>query len=244
MATYKFDKRLLTVTDLQNILIALAKLNEWTLDDQTRMTLDKIRALLPQAHGPANFSVSNAPTTGRQQLAVLRKKLLAAIQQSTLVRITYVDRLRHQTVRRIEPYQLVYRNASWYLLAYSLERNAFRTFKLARIVTLTILESTLVKRELPPTSTDQPVPTDFKLVKLTVLVKKDVRDKLIEGIDTEPLVEVNQTHYQTTFVIPDNEYGYRYIAEFGTSLQVFSPALFKAHYKTWLLQIIQHDQTL
>lgn len=237
MATYKFDKRLLTVPDLQTILTALAKLNDWTLDDQTRLTLDKIRALLPPVHAPASFSVSNTPTTGSQRLATLRKTLLAAIKRSTLVQLTYVDRLGHQTVRRIEPYQLTYRNASWYLLAYSLERNAFRTFKLARIVKLTALEAPFSKRQLP--ATDQSAPTDFKLVNLTVLVKKDVRDKLIEGIDTGPLVEVDQTHYQTTFVIPDNEYGYRYAAEFGTSLQVRAPAAFVAHYREWLLQIVR-----
>ena len=240
MATYKFDKRLLTVTDLQTILTALAKLNDWTLDDQTRLTLDKIRALLPPVHDPANFSVNDTPTTGSQRLATLRKTLLAAIRRSTLVQLTYVDRLGHQTVRRIEPYQLTYRNASWYLLAYSLERNAFRTFKLARIVKLTVLEAPFSKRQLP--ATEQSTPTDFKLVNLTVLVKKDVRDKLIEGIDTGPLVEVDQTHYQTTFVIPDNEYGYRYIAEFGTSLQVRAPAAFVAHYREWLLQIVRLNE--
>lgn len=242
MANYKFDKRLLTVTDLQIILTALTKLNDWTLDDQTRLTRDKIRTLLPQVHDPANLSVNDTPTTGRQHLAALRKTLLAAIQRSVLVQITYVDRLGKQTQRRIEPYQLAYRNASWYLLAYSLERNAFRTFKLARIVKLAVLEAPFSKRPLPPT--EQPAPTDFKLVKLTVLVKKDVRDKLIEGIDTGPLVEMDQAHYQTTFVIPDNEYGYRYVAEFGTSLQVRAPAAFITHYREWLRQIIRlNEQT-
>lgn len=241
MATYKFDKRLLTVTDLQNILTALDKLNEWTLSDKTRMTLDKIRALLPKEQIPVNLNVTDVPTAGRQQLASLRKAFLEAIQQSRFVQITYIDRTGHETVRQIEPYQLAYRNASWYLLAYSPKRAAFRTFKLSRIVTWETLNTSFIKRRIPQPAPAPSSPTDLRLVQLTILVKKDVRDKLIEGVETGPLVEVSQTYYQTTLTVPDNEYGYRYIADFGTSLRISSPTSFKTHYKAWLLQIIRQN---
>jgi predicted DNA-binding transcriptional regulator YafY len=47
MDSYKFNKRLLTEFDIQNILIALSGLSEFTADKETALTIDKLKSLLP-----------------------------------------------------------------------------------------------------------------------------------------------------------------------------------------------------
>ncbi|KZK54468.1 hypothetical protein AM2_0798 [Lactococcus cremoris] len=48
------------------------------------------------------------------------------------------------------------------------------------------------------------------------------------------MLEVDKNHYQTTLVLPDHEFGYQYLANFGTTLKIIGPDFYLKNYVEWL----------
>ncbi|MDC0713519.1 YafY family protein [Stigmatella sp. ncwal1] len=69
------------------------------------------------------------PTVNAEALAVIAN----ACRDCELLRFGYGGRDGSASVRSVEPYRLVHTSYRWYLLAYDLEREAWRTFRVDRI---------------------------------------------------------------------------------------------------------------
>jgi predicted DNA-binding transcriptional regulator YafY len=102
-------------------LRALVKL-EQVMPSRLRHRLDALRA--------ATVSVALAgPTVDSELLSVMA----GAIRGSERVRFEYVDHNGHQTVRTTEPARLVVWGRRWYLLAWDVAREDWRTFRVDRM---------------------------------------------------------------------------------------------------------------
>jgi predicted DNA-binding transcriptional regulator YafY len=69
------------------------------------------------------------------------------------LRITYVDREGHRTQRRIDPYRLVSTGRRWYLVAFDVDRDDWRTLRADRITDVVITGHTF-RLEDPPDAVD------------------------------------------------------------------------------------------
>lgn len=56
-----------------------------------------------------------------------------AVRGTEQIRLDYTDRLGRDTERRVEPYRIVVLGRRWYLLAFDLDKQDWRTFRLDRI---------------------------------------------------------------------------------------------------------------
>lgn len=108
---------------------------------QAQAILDKLGA----APGEVAVDLSSFDPKGLSRLV---EGLTTAIRENRLVRFTYAS---PQGIgpRAAEPCRLFYRLSAWYLLAYCRQRQDFRTFKLARITGLKVLEERFRPREVP-----------------------------------------------------------------------------------------------
>jgi len=75
--------------------------------------------------------VSLAPATDSVDAAIL-VCVAQACQEKERLELTYRDRAGRPSERRVEPYRLVATGRRWYLLAYDLDRIAWRTLRLDR----------------------------------------------------------------------------------------------------------------
>lgn len=85
------------------------------------------------------------PTIDAETLTVVAN----ACQDFALLRFDYLSHDSTATVRRVEPYRLVHSSFRWYLLAYDLERDAWRTFRVDRIGPKPLPGRTYKPRPLP-----------------------------------------------------------------------------------------------
>lgn len=86
-----------------------------------------------------------------------------AIADGRRLHFTYTDQRGNVTDRTVEPYQHVLRNGSWYLVAYDLQRDDWRLFRLDRIDEAVTLSAPLetAPRGFPAGSIDEWLVTDF-----------------------------------------------------------------------------------
>lgn len=239
MDSYKFDKRLLSVSDLQNILAALAGLNGLMLSEDTNITLEKIKSLVPNTVATDQLKIYFRAKENRNELNNSTELLHSAIKNNIMVSINYIDRTGQESTREIEPYQLIFRETSWYVLAYSLNRADFRTFKLARILSLTLLNRHFKPRTKTPTPFEHSGGGMLPIVKIKIVIAKSMRDKLVERYGDNQLTEYDHDHYQTEITLPYHEFGYRYLTSFGTGLKILAPKNFIKDYQKYLHRLIE-----
>ncbi len=117
----------------------------------------KISAVLPE---PLQFDVGmlresihflpGRPDPAAESLATLRR----AIMDRSAVGFVYHTRSRANAVegvsREVDPYTLIHTNGAWYLTGYDHLRRGVRTFRLARMEALAVLERTFTRPERIP----------------------------------------------------------------------------------------------
>ena len=102
-------------------LRALAKL-EQTIPMQLRGRIDALRSTI-------QYSADDSPTISAATLTAVA----AAAHNHELLRFAYRGRAGEHSVRQVQPHTLVHSGNRWYLLAWDLDRDDWRIFRIDRI---------------------------------------------------------------------------------------------------------------
>lgn len=126
---YRLDRQFATPKDYTRILTALQGLATATGDRKARDTLEKIHRISPESSQDIilDFSVLQEGDTA------LLHTLQSAVAGKKVLRFTYTNNNNETRVHTVEPVALVYRWYAWYLLAFSITRGDYRTYKLVRM---------------------------------------------------------------------------------------------------------------
>jgi len=112
------------------------------LDDATVSALTKLDQVLPASLAARVRDVSAvvAQVVGRSPDPVDGTTFFAlaqACRAGLRIRLTYRDRAGHTTERRADPYRMVRSGPRWYLVAFDVDRSAWRTLRMDRVVDVT-----------------------------------------------------------------------------------------------------------
>lgn len=116
--------------------------------------LTKVVAMMPPAlRGRMEALQSVAMPGPRQSQATVDAEALttlaAACRDREIVRFGYVDKSGTATDRRVEPHELVSYAQRWYLVAFDLGREDWRTFRLDRLEDIRVFGGRYTPREIP-----------------------------------------------------------------------------------------------
>lgn len=126
------------------------------MDEATEGAVGKVLRLLPgrlreQAQAVATFIEAGTMAQTDVEPELIRT-LAAACQQNTRTRFDYRTHAGQATRREVEPYRVVNARRRWYLLAFDLDRQDWRTFRLDRL--------TLPAFHAGPRFDPRPLPSD------------------------------------------------------------------------------------
>lgn len=108
------------------------------LEDHAVSALAKLEHVLPPRLRPRLEDISDATTStlGVPRIQVDLSALAvvaAAIRARQRLRLDYVDSRGNESERHVEPLRLVHTGRRWYLVAFDLDRDDWRTFRLDRV---------------------------------------------------------------------------------------------------------------
>lgn len=108
------------------------------LEDSSLSALAKLEHVLPARLRSRLEDISDATTStlgaSRSQVDHGTLALVAAtIRKRERLRLGYVDNEGNETERHVEPVRLVHTGRRWYLVAFDLDRDDWRTFRLDRV---------------------------------------------------------------------------------------------------------------
>lgn len=148
MEGYKIDKTLFSGAEIQDILAGLRSLDSVNGTNRYGKLMEKFSA------GASDFMVGDQSVLidlsswYKDSLAPKIELIRAAVDMCKELEFTYYSP-QGESVRRIEPYYLIFRWSSWYVWGFCKTREDFRLFKLNRMDKVKVSEQIFSKRQVP-----------------------------------------------------------------------------------------------
>lgn len=237
MDEYKFDKRLLSSSDLENILTALGGLEQILISEEVAVTIKKIEAMVSPLSPKGSIQLSFYDWEGRPEILQSLKKCQEAILARRLITFNYIDKNGMKTNRMVEPYQLHFSETSWYLKGFCLHRMRYRTFKLSRIDHLHMDEKTFNPRDF---SLEQEHEASYQpeLVAVKALISPSIKDHFMERYGRKSIENYSSELFLATVHVPQNSIGFQFLASFGTNLEIVEPKSYVEEFRNYLLKMV------
>jgi len=239
MEEYKVDKRLLSSTDLQNILTALGGLEQILLTEEVERTIKKIEAMVSPLSLNRSVQLSFYDWEGRTEIVETLKLCQESILKTRLVSFDYTDKDGAVTNRMIEPYELHFSESSWYLKGFCLHRQGYRTFKLSRIDRITMDERAFHPRD-DWSEQGQEASYQPQFVTIKAWISPSIKDQIIERYGRKSIEDHRSGSLLATMYVPHNRMGFRFIASFGTHLKVVEPVTYVDDFRNYLSQMMEN----
>lgn len=245
MKSYKVDKKLFTPKDVQSLLASLQSYYQLLENKEIASTLIKLQSmtednnLLKQNIGYQNFSIDLGLSQGNRSLRTLLKVIEIAMSDKRYLLFDYIDNIGDGNSRKVEPYKVVFKESSWYLQAFSIERNDYRIFKLARMSDIRLSEETFIPRNFVPLPMDGADWMTKDAVTVTIRIDKSLKDKVIERFGQEYIIARNGNEYIAKYPIVDNEDGYKVLLKFGRKCEIIEPLNVRQNFKKYLTKILE-----
>lgn len=239
MEEYKFDKRLLSSSDLENILTALGGLEQILISEEVEVTIKKIEAMVSPLSPKGSIHLSFYDWKGRSEIRQTLKICQESILKKRLVSFDYLDKNGVETNRIVEPYQLHFSETSWYLKGFCLHRMRYRTFKLSRIDNLEMNEKTFNPRDFL-FEQEQEASYQLQLVAIKALISPGIKDQFIERYGRKSIENYSSEFFLATIHVPQNSIGFQFLASFGTNLVIVEPKTYVEDFRNYLNKMIEN----
>lgn len=220
MNGYKLDKSLLTVDELQNIIIGLKGLGSVSKTSNIEQLIQK---LSPNSNAMVSLNdhiFIDLSSYYKDSLSEKIKLIKQAISEKRLIEFDYYYD-KGIVKRKIEPYFIQFKWSSWYVFGWCCERDNFRLFKLNRLYQLLITDENFLTR---PISIDEANSnTGFsEEYEAEFLFDKSVRFRLIEDYGLNCYTETDEGLY-LKLNYTNRSYIISWILGFGDKVTVLEP---------------------
>ncbi|MBD5468395.1 MAG: YafY family transcriptional regulator [Lachnospiraceae bacterium] len=183
MDNYKIDRTLVNHVEMQDILAGLRSLDSVNGTNRYGQLMEKLSV------GSSDFLVGNQSVLidlsswYKESLAPKIELIRAAIDVRKELLFTYYSP-SGESVRRIEPYYLIFRWSSWYVWGWCKMREDFRLFKLNRMEDVRVSEEVFVKRkaDVPDLNDEGIFPGG---IRVKALFEPECKWRLVEEFGTE-----------------------------------------------------------
>lgn len=162
----KIPPLLLNEDEIAAVAVGLEMLAAWSPADEAAASVAaKLTSILPQRLSRRSQAVALSTQVMRDDHPAIDMATLGvladAVANASRVRFAYTDGLQRPSVRIVEPYRHVLREGRWYLIAFDLERDDWRLFRLDRIREAQALPGRVGEHSFPKDSIEEWFATDF-----------------------------------------------------------------------------------
>jgi predicted DNA-binding transcriptional regulator YafY len=244
MKSYKVDKKLFTPKDIQSLIAGLRSYHQLLENKEIANTLTKLQSLaegndpIKQPFRYEYVSVDLEPNPGNRSLRSLLKVIETAMNERRYLLFHYTDKSGKETFRKAEPYQVVFKESSWYFQAFCVDRNDYRIFKLARMNEVRLSEETFTPRNFVPLPMDGSDWMTEERAPVMIRIDKSIKDKVIERFGAEHIIAQDGDGYIAKYPIADNEEGYNVLLKFGAKCEILEPVAVRQNFINYLNKIL------
>jgi len=218
---FKFDKSILSVEELQNILTGLKSLGSVSNTPRIERLISKLSPKNEAVVSIKENILIDLSSHYKSSLSEKISMIKQAISERKLINFDYYSE-KGLSNRTIEPYFITFRWASWYIFAYCINQKDFRLFKLNRLWKQRMLEEIFEEREVPADKTNfDTYLNDSSSIK--VIFDNSVEFLIVEeyGPDSYKKLEDGKLEFTTGYT--NKEYIIKWLLGFGDKAIIIEP---------------------
>lgn len=221
MDGYAIDRTLLTSSDMQAVLAGLRSLDSVSGTNRYGQLMEKLSAGSSGMITGDEYMLIDLSSWYRGILAPRIELIHTAISETERICFLYFSP-RGETLRRIEPYHLVFQWSSWYVWGWCMEREDFRLFKLSRMSELRLTGEKFQKRQAPlPDFTPEKVfPPKYQV---KAVFQPECKWRLIEEYGADSFITQEDGTLLFSFGFTDQEQIFSWILTFGEKGELLEP---------------------
>jgi predicted DNA-binding transcriptional regulator YafY len=219
---FRMDAHTVSNEDYSFILTSLKGFYSAMKSPRIISTLEKVASLTKNPDNTIILDFSVLREGDNQLLQILQD----AIHTKCPVRFEYTNADNITRIHNVEPIAVVYRWYSWYLLAYSVVKNDYRTYKLIRMRKAKIVDAafTLEHRKAEEILHDIDKQMPRKLTEITVYVKSGARAKAVEYLNGTITREYDNNDCDMVLNVIENEHlWFGMLLSLGDGIEVKAP---------------------
>ncbi len=211
------NKVILTEAEKSNILLALKSLNAVDTDS-VQTTLSKLSLLFGE-NNTSFIEIDYSDWGGlmKEQFETAKRAILSR----KLLSFDYVSSQSKSTKRIVEPYVLWFKERTWYLKCFCLDKQEPRIFRLSRMRNVICTDKNYAPRKII-TKTDE---NQFNPSQIKVIVKIDASQKyrIYDDFLEKDVIQNDDGSYTVAMNFIKDEWVYSYILSFGSFATVLEP---------------------
>lgn len=147
--------------------------------------------------------------------------LKEAILSHRVISFTYVSSYGKATIRRVLPVRLVFKGRAWYLQGFCLEKQAYRTFRLSRMLALAVTGQIMAPSPTPPPNIQDSVAPSF--VTLHLRFAPSVAYRVYDELAESQVTHLPDSSLEATATFPEDDWVYGFLLSFGPNVEILSP---------------------
>ncbi len=215
---YVLDRAAFTEEEQRQLLTALQSLP----GQEGEQALIKLSALFRRSREDwlqVNLSRWGAGEADNEKFRLLKQ---AAVERQTLS-FTYASSYGSTRERKVLPARLVFKGQGWYLQAFDLDREAYRTFRLSRILSPAFTGEVFHRRLDPPDiDFSGDIPPLFR-VETRLRFAPCMAYRVYDEFDQSCVAHQPDGSLLVETVFPEDQWLYGYLLSFGAGVEVLSP---------------------
>lgn len=215
---YVLDKSLLSSSEQEQILMALKNISTTSSDVATLLV--KMQALFQK--GTVDWMEVDLSRWGNKELDTQKfDRLRRGILQKQVTTFCYVNGYGKKSDKKVQPAKLVFKSKAWYLQAFCLEAQDYRTYKLHRLSNVALQNEHFTDNLIPPPIEGYVPAHTFS--KITLKFDKNIAHRVHEEFDDSDITLDNDNNFIVAIRMPEDEWLYGYFLSFGALLEVVEP---------------------
>lgn len=237
---YTFDKALLSDEEQNQILFAIQSLH--AADQNVDRLLQKLGTTFRKTNTnwiAVDFSRWGMRRTDNPKFEQLKNAILG----KRILHMVYCGTSGSITERDVKPVRLVFKSKNWYLQAFCLQAEAFRLFKVSRMMELELTGDTFSESfaDLPPFDGGNPPPFHGTAIKLRFSSSMSFR--VYDEFERDSIETQSDGSLCVTVEFPIDERVHSYLLSFGTDVEILEPAELKADVADFAKKIYLHHKS-
>lgn len=226
MDGYRMERTLLTSGDMKSILAGLRSLDSISGTNRYQQLMEKLAAGSSEILTNNDHILIDLSSQQKSDLSPKVGLIQDAIEQCCQIEFDYHSP-KGETMRKAEPYFLVFHWSSWYVWGYCLEKEDFRLFKLSRMTNLIKTQASFPPRQVPvpDLSSGKIFPTT---IPVEVLFQPEMKWRLIEEFGPNSFTTLADGRCQVQFKAFDKHSLFSWILGFGNQAELVQPPELRA----------------
>ncbi len=146
-----------------------------------------------------------------------------AIINNKVISFDYSSSYGISSSRKAEPVQLWFKDKTWYLKGYCLDKQDYRIFKLTRMKEVQVTDIFFQKRSAREIHFENHKDESFRTVEFKLQLDQSVAYRVYDEFNENRIRKNDDGSFEVTASYPESDWVYGYILSFGNAAKVIEP---------------------